>query len=76
MNNDVYEKNDEQKNENEYEVLTVNDVSKILKISKCNTYKLFKLNLFPSYKINNKMFVTKKSFDKWFYKLDNKNIVL
>lgn len=59
-----------------YKILTVDDVSAILKISKCNTYKLFNSRLFPSYRINNKLFITEEAFQKWFSKLENKSIEL
>ena len=50
------------------EVYTVNDIQKILKISKNVAYDLVKENLFPVIKIKSVFRIPKKSFNEW---LDN-----
>ena len=58
------------------DVLTLNDVMTHLKLGRNNTYKLFQLKLFPSYKIGNQYFIRKEAYENWFKKLDGKEIII
>lgn len=62
--------------ENNYNILTVKEVSKILKIGKTNTYKLFASKTFPSYRIGNSYYIREEAFDNWLKKIDNKEILI
>ncbi len=57
-------------------VLTVKDVSAILRISLRETYELMNSNAFPSYRIRNKHFITEEALDNWLKKIENKTIVM
>ena len=49
----------------ENDFYTVEDVQKILRIGKNQTYALFRRNDFPSMKIGTVYRVSKQKFDKW-----------
>lgn len=57
-------------------VLTVKDLSAILKIGITQTQKLMGSPAFPSYRIGKKMFVTEEALETWLKKVQNKTIHL
>ena len=57
-------------------VLTVKEVSEILRLGKNQTYALMKSKTFPSYKIGNKIFVTEEALNSWLSKANGRNIIL
>lgn len=57
-------------------VLTVKDVSNILKIGRDSTYSLMKSSAFPSYRLNNKLYVTEENLNKWLNSLTHKQFVI
>lgn len=56
--------------------LTVKEVSKILCIGLNQTYALMKSKGFPSYRINNKYFVTEENLCKWRDNIKGRQILL
>lgn len=57
-------------------VLTVKDVSGILKLGRDSTYSLMKSNSFPSYRLNNKLYVTEENLNKWLNSITHKQFLI
>ena len=53
-------------------VYTVKDLESILQIGKNTAYALMKADGFPSYKINNRYFVTSDSLEMWLKSIKGK----
>ena len=53
-------------------VYTVNDIQRILALGKTRAYELMRSDGFPSFKLNNRLYVTKLNFEKWLDKYINK----
>ena len=49
---------------------TVNDVARILGVSRAQAYRLVQEDLFKSVRIGNAIRIPKRSFDKWLEPLD------
>ena len=58
------------------EVLTVKDVSVILKLGRDTTYSLMSNKNFPSYKIGKRYYVTSEALNKWLKNVDGKTIII
>lgn len=54
------------------QVYTAKDLQSILKIGKNAAYALMRSAGFPSYKINERYFVTEVSLDKWLSSIEGK----
>lgn len=54
------------------QVYTAKDLQSILKIGKNAVYALMRSAGFPSYKINERYFVTEVSLDKWLSSIEGK----
>lgn len=48
-----------------YELLTNTDLQAILHMSKTHVYELQRSSCFPTIRINKRMYVTRKSLNKW-----------
>lgn len=57
-------------------VLTVKDVCGILKIGRDATYSLMKSSSFPSYRLNNKLYVTEENLNKWINSITHKQFII
>ena len=57
-------------------VLTVKDVSDILKLGINQAYALMSSKAFPSYKIGKRYFVTNEALNEWLRKVQGKAIVV
>ena len=57
-------------------VLTVKDISAILKIGITQSQKLMGSPAFPSYRIGKKMFVTEDALENWLKRIQGKQINL
>lgn len=57
-------------------VLTTKDVSAILKLGRDATYSLMKSNSFPSYRLNNKLYVTEENLNKWLNSITHKQFLI
>lgn len=53
-------------------VYTVVDIQQILSLGKTRTYELMRSDGFPSFRLNNRLYVTKTNFEKWLNKYTNK----
>lgn len=53
-------------------VYTVEDIRNILSMGKTKVYELMRSDGFPSFKLNNRFYITKNNFDKWLEKYTNK----
>lgn len=53
-------------------IYTVTDVQKILSLGRTRAYELMRSDGFPSVKLNNRLYVSKENFEKWFNKQTNK----
>lgn len=58
------------------EVLTVKEVSSMLKIGKNKAYQLMNSKAFPSFKIGNKLLITDEALYEWLQKSKGKQISL
>lgn len=54
-------------------VYTPDELASVMKIGKTNAYKLMCASGFPSYKINNRLFVTDKALREWLVKMQGRN---
>lgn len=54
-------------------VYTVSDLTKILKIGKNTAYALMRSKGFPSYKINERYYVTESALNEWLTNASGKN---
>lgn len=54
-------------------VYTPDELAGVMKIGKTNAYKLMRASGFPSYKINNRLFVTDKALREWLVKMQGRN---
>ena len=61
-------------NKEEYDIVvyTVNDIQKILSLGKTRAYELMRSDGFPSFKLNNRLYVTKQNLEKWLDRYVNK----
>ncbi len=59
-----------------HKVLTVKEVAEILRLGKNQTYELMKSNVFPSYRIGNKLFVTEADLNNWLSNIKGRQILL
>lgn len=61
-------------NKEEYDIVvyTVNDIQKIMSLGKTRAYELMRSDGFPSFKLNNRLYVTKQNLEKWLDKYVNK----
>lgn len=61
-------------NATEYDIIVyrVGDIQHILSLGKTRTYELMRSDGFPSFKLNNRLYVTKENFEKWLSKYTNK----
>ena len=57
-------------------VLTVKEVSKILKLGRDQTYALMSNPTFPSYRIGKKIFVTQEALTEWLNGIKGRTIIL
>lgn len=57
-------------------VLTVKDISAILRIGKNKAYTLMNSSTFPSYKLYGRLYVTEEALDNWLKKIENKKIYM
>lgn len=55
-------------------VYRAKDLMNILKIGRDTAYALMKSDSFPSYKLNEKYYVTDEALKKWLLSLDGKEI--
>lgn len=53
-------------------IYTVNDIQNILSLGRTKAYELMRSDGFPSVKLNNRLYVSKENFEKWFNKQTNK----
>ena len=53
-------------------VYAVGDIQQILSLGKTRTYELMRSDGFPSFRLNNRLYVTKTNFEKWLNKYTNK----
>lgn len=53
-------------------IYTVTDVQNILSLGRTKAYELMRSDGFPSVKLNNRLYVSKENFEKWFDKQTNK----
>jgi hypothetical protein len=53
-------------------VYTVNDIRNILSLGKTKVYELMRSDGFPSFRLNNRFYVTKNNFEKWLDRYTNK----
>ena len=53
-------------------VYTVNDIRNILSLGKTKGYELMRSDGFPSFRLNNRFYVTKNNFEKWLDRYTNK----
>ena len=60
--------------ETEYDIIVykVEDIQHILSLGKTRTYELMRSDGFPSFKLNNRLYVTKSNFEKWLIQRTNK----
>ena len=58
--------------EDEIVVYTPKEIGKILKLGKNRAYELMNSKTFPSYRINNKLLVTKKDLCVWLKSIKGK----
>ena len=58
--------------ENDIIIYTVNDIQRILSLGKTRAYELMRSDGFPSFKLNNRIYITKPNFEKWLEKYTNK----
>lgn len=54
------------------EVYTVKEIQSILKVGRNVAYALMSSKGFPSYKINERYYVTDESLNKWLHSLEGK----
>lgn len=61
-------------NKEEYDIVvyTVNDIQKIMSLGKTRAYELMRSDGFPSFKLNNRLYVTKQNLEKWLDRYVNK----
>lgn len=57
-------------------VLTVKEVSSLLKIGKNKAYLLMNSKSFPSFRIGNKLLVAESALNEWIAKVEGKTITL
>lgn len=57
---------------NDIIIFTVSDIQHILSIGKTRAYELMRSDGFPSFKLNNRIYVTKLNFERWVEKYTNK----
>ena len=62
--------------DNMHKVLTVKEVSEILRLGKNQTYTLMNNKTFPSYRIGNKLFVTEEALNNWLSNISGRHILL
>ncbi len=60
------------KTENDTIIYTVDDIQHFLSIGKTRAYELMRSDGFPSFKLNNRIYITKANFEKWLDKYTNK----
>ena len=53
-------------------IYKVSDIQTILSLGKTRAYELMRSDGFPSFKLNNRIYITKQNFDKWLEKYTNK----
>lgn len=53
-------------------IYTVKDIQNILSLGRTKAYELMRSDGFPSVKLNNRLYVSKENFEKWFNKQTNK----
>lgn len=54
----------------EFRIYTVNEIARILGVSRTQAYRLVQEGLFKSVRIGNSIRIPKRSFDKWLEPLD------
>lgn len=59
-------------NDNDIIVYTVSDIQRIMSLGRTRAYELMRSDGFPSIKLNNRIYITKKNFEKWLDKNTNK----
>lgn len=57
---------------NDIIIFTVSDIQHILSLGKTRAYELMRSDGFPSFKLNNRIYVTKLNFERWVEKHTNK----
>ena len=57
-------------------ILTVNDIQKVLKIGKAQAYELVNANGFPSIRIGGKILVEQRALENWLDKNKGRKILL
>lgn len=64
-------------NKKEYDITiyTVKDIQVLLSLGKTKAYELMRSDGFPSFKLNNRLYITKQNFEKWLEKYTNKTFV-
>lgn len=58
--------------DNDIIVYTVSDIQRIMSLGRTRAYELMRSDGFPSIKLNNRIYITKKNFEKWLDKNTNK----
>lgn len=58
--------------DNDIIVYTVGDIQRIMSLGRTRAYELMRSDGFPSIKLNNRIYITKKNFEKWLDKNTNK----
>lgn len=58
--------------DNDIIVYTVSDIQRIMSLGRTRVYELMRSDGFPSIKLNNRIYITKKNFEKWLDKNTNK----
>lgn len=53
-------------------IYTVNDIQRILSLGKTKAYELMRCDGFPSFKLNNRIYVTKSNLENWLDRQKNK----
>lgn len=57
-------------------IYTVEDVMRILRISRNQAYKLFNSDGFPSFRIGSSHRITKSAFEKWVYSTEGRKFLI
>lgn len=57
------------------ELLTVKDIQSIFKCGRKKSYEIMNMSGFPSFRINNTLYVEEKEFAKWIANIKKKTVV-
>ena len=57
---------------NDIIIYNVSDIQRMLSLGKTRAYELMRSDGFPSFKLNNRLYITKPNFERWLDKHTNK----